>query len=162
MRSARAGYLCVRCRYYLLSLVVAATCEILIWHNWGRHIGADTWGGHFGIVHVCSFTFCIAISLPFIDAAPRRLLSQRVRIVLYAAAAALFLYSYINTKMSAADIYENQGVPELKVEGFVELSALDCYTKAYLTIGVLAVHTCYRAWRYPTQAVLVQSGYARH
>ena len=95
---------------------------------------------------------------------------------------------YIRTKLSIASIYEGGPVPELVThitgleQDFVQLSSLDMLTKSCisdvahyhcifninsavtlrfvdLVIGLLAMHIAWRAWRYPDEAVSLQTGF---
>ena len=50
-----------------------------------------------------------------------------------------YLYWYISTKIDTADIYSTYRVPELTVDGFVELSSLDYLIKSCMC---LAANVC--------------------
>ena len=90
---------------------------------------------------------------------------------------------YISTKLSMRSIYEGGPVPELVThvtgvkQDFVQLSSLDMLLKsctpdctqccwmpviivfADLVLSLLTMHICWRAWRFPDEAVSLQSGF---
>ena len=105
---------------------------------------------------VCLGIACMHIHMyTTIDAASPRLLSQRVRVALYFLAAVGFMYEGTQRKINSAEIYQRK-VPEVVIEGFAELDTLSILLDTCATIALLSLHACYRCWRYPTQAVLIQ------
>ena len=46
--------------------------------------------------------------------------------------------------------------PQLEVDGLPTLSSRDLFVQGRLTMALLGIHMCYRAYRYPAQAVLIQ------
>ena len=78
-----------------------------------------------------------------------------MRVALYFLAAVSFMYECTQRKLNSAEIYQRE-VPEVVIEGFSELDALSILLKTCVTIALLSLHACYRCWRYPRQAVLIQ------
>ena len=136
------------CRYYVGSLAAAFTCERLIWASDDKN-GATT-------VYAFVSTVVLVVALPCADALPARIISPRVQVGVFGCATATFAFYYIQQSMNTLSIYQNRNVPELKVDQYAQISALDILSKAWLTLCLLSLHLCYRSWRHSLQAVLAQ------
>ena len=68
----------------------------------------------------------------------------------------LSMYLYIRRKLGIAKLHASGPVPELRVEGYVELSSLDILFKSYAVIALLSLHLAYQCLRFPKQAALIE------
>ena len=150
--------------YYILLISTGTTMRILIYGEtwWGVDRDAGVRAFTFCLLRAVK-AVGIMDCLPLADASPSRTMPRPVRLFVFVFlslyksglcalimsllclicpflyTALSHLYWYISTKIDTADIYSTYRVPELTVDGFVELSSLDYLIKSCMC---LAVHAC--------------------
>ena len=156
-------------RYYFLSFAANAACSILIGQVWSsddQGPGTDHESGGNSIpylVYVVCLHCLLVVGLPFVDAAAYacihahahahmlarvcvcehrpRLLSQRMRVCVFGFSTVVFMTEFVRIKLTSAEIYQHNNVPEWTVDGYVEISSLD-----------VIEHTCMQRMRVFTYA----------
>ena len=123
--------------YYIISIVAGKITECLIWApRFGRVDGGTN------LLRVCAYcgeevaTGIVLIGcLPLLDAVPSRVAAPRTRLLVFSFVTIYNLMKYVNLKRRTAELYASGDVPELMVDGFVELSSLGVLCKS-------STHTC--------------------
>ena len=135
--------------YYALSIILGRVC-------WGLIEAHKESAPHVAQI-ICSSISTSAVliaTLPLLDAAPVRLISQRVRGALLMAMLVYHAWVWVSTKLATAEYYSNGHVPELGT-GLVVVSSLGLLIKTYVTISLLLCLMLYRLLRFPRQAILL-------
>ncbi len=68
----------------------------------------------------------------------------------------IFAANVVIIKLQTGQFYYGTNVPELGVRGIATISVLQLWTKGQILLSGLAGMCAYRAWRHPTEAMMLQ------